>query len=1280
MTFGTNPIRKRWVGLRMQNENARKILIILVFIFAIFVMINVNAHKPAVAELKVLKVFVLPELAREAFSSWPNFRMFMKAKLAFDPIFKYLIFGVLATIGLLIFTVIRKRRNRLKPYEFEHIFERVNYILDETADSGKRDENGKVIFEDVKIMPELDFSTMNEDHTFIINNIHPKLKSNVKEFLPGLLKLLKEEEHIPVEQGVLENTGFPGQMRVVLLTPERVKQHKLESVFNKSGLYFKETVGDKTSILYPKITELENGNLIVDVSGVNITKSQIERAIPDLSKDFDRNYLFITNKSGSIFEIHCAKPMSLSIPKGQPIVKNFKKWMDGPVKKLKDKWEKEKKFYWYLGELRDASYNLEDNDIIVSADDLPHMMIIGSTGSGKTESLKTMCVTLKAAYGDDVEFYFANGGQSSDLDALCGAYSPLGKDAAKLGIGDQDEAMSRLLNILTRTYSMMNDRVKTFEAAAAEHGVECKSISDYRNSTGNRMTEVVIAIDEFAGYSNLFDYETNFGIQGTIAYYFQFGFAQYRKYGIHFLLATQEMRAKSIPRRLMNNITGGLIMRIVDTEVSYMQDNFDFSFEGHDPTRFARGDGLAYGPSLQCRLTQKYKMPISMPWIGKDASELVKLIGGEIDSNDKEEYDTEILQLTEKELTIGGLDAKKKKLQLAIEKCFLKREGWEITEKESTSHKIIHLHAVYDGDSNPGDVIVRGTSLRVGFATSEEIIMENFRDRLDMEGSPDADLTVFFIISKNTPKQASDILEKLLIDSSTIVQFQTDYYNRLAEAHAFLRVDNMKPIFKAILNRSSVKNKLKAEREINNLYSSKIGPDVVTIKLLDKIRKGGNSSEKGAKFEDLFMAMEKADNHNSMFGRELIYRKIITVPTANAQADLGVDIVRWINFEERRCWVFQLKNQISKPLDPTVVDKMVKSKQIYMGQGIDIEKFFLITTGDITAQARSEAEELGFIVINGEQLESMIYKMDSVNKIKVEDFDKSISSKRQKKSSSLIRGLEVGSEETMTKSEFKQLKTKPDVESLPKMIKKIPDLDAAIDSDKDEQYEDKGDLNDDSDELVNIETGELLSREEAGNSEGSNIMEIASAVKSAKEKERIDDEDFERRERELNLIKKLNVSYHSKEDFLRQFEEVVSSKALTTHQKRLVFNDLTMEYLKLKGFKVSKTSDLENAPKGVDLICPLIYTIDKNRVGVVVVRNNATRGFATDKIPPIVEALRQLEGSGFVIARKEIYLSGVCFISARTELERSGFDVYAGDVYRAEVALTYNNLSKVKQH
>jgi hypothetical protein len=146
---------------------------------------------------------------------------------------------------------------------------------------------------------------------------------------------------------------------------------------------------------------------------------------------------------------------------------------------------------------------------------------------------------------------------------------------------------------------------------------------------------------------------------------------------------------------------------------------------------------------------------------------------------------------------------------------------------------------------------------------------------------------------------------------------------------------------------------------------------------LTRIKEIDEPYKKGMEFENFYIALERDLGHDTIKGRELAYLKMIDLEFSNPQADGGLDVFRFSNREKKSGIGMQLKNMTSKAVGVEIVDKMVKTKALFETQGIVFDAFGLVTTGDITTQARSEGEALGFFMIDGERLDNIILRQDN---------------------------------------------------------------------------------------------------------------------------------------------------------------------------------------------------------------------------------------------------------------------------------------------------------------
>ena len=883
-------------------------------------------------------------------------------------------FGLLLLAPLIAYLTKRKIK---KNNEMEAIFRELRMVHDEEIHDRKKPHGIPKV---VAHIPKIDTSALEEKSYLLLKNVHPKCEKSVFDYSNGLLEILKEKGMIPTADGICDATGRPGEFKLTLMTEMYRKQKRLEDVLEKARLYFEETVGKSKIKKFPKVQLLENDNLLIDTIGVNLGASDIKEAIETLSNEFKNFYpdrkiefIYVTEPKTSVFEVHASKPAQMVLPKGQSIMDNMEVWeKEGPIDRMRKLFKKENQFYWFFGQLREQTFKINDNMIIVSGDTLVHPYLIGTTGSGKTEALKTLLMTAKHAYGDDIEIYCANGTPSADLDPIAQYYSPMGREAAKPEGATEQEKLIRLLNILNYCFDEATRRGNLFKDTFNETGKECLKISAYRGITDKKLPEIIVAIDEFAGYSIL-NYDHNYNKIGTPAYILQVGFSQWRKYGIHFVIATQEVKAASIPRRLFTNMLGGVVFQIQGSDKTYMETSLQYDFEGQMPKNFGKGEGLFSGGNLRCALTGATRIPVASPYIGTNIMDYIKHVGLTKKPEDKTEYDTDLLNLSDKDLDFSIISAKN--LQTSIEKCFLERENWSVYKKENPRNRIFNVYAEYVG-SEPIGSVFKGTKLGIAFVTYTDVMSPNWKERVNRENPDSVNITVYLVTADVKHNKMDEMREALLDSGSAMVLFKSDYVMSLREAYEFYIKKLSDPVFNLLLGSLDIQNKIKIEKDIGELYKGLPASRKLHLDELTRIKEIEDSQKKGAEFESFYIALERDLGYDTIHGKELALSGFVNMKFANSNADGGLDIFRFTNRDEKRGIGIQLKNMTSRQVDVKIIDKLVKTKLLFESEGIIFDSFGLITTGDITSQAKMEAEKLGFFMINGERLDNIILRQD----------------------------------------------------------------------------------------------------------------------------------------------------------------------------------------------------------------------------------------------------------------------------------------------------------------
>lgn len=195
------------------------------------------------------------------------------------------------------------------------------------------------------------------------------------------------------------------------------------------------------------------------------------------------------------------------------------------------------------------------NDVIKDLSEMPHMLIGGSTGSGKTVFLHAMICSLLLSHPN-----------SEDLKLVI----------SSAGIEDfvYFDGIPHLLNgkIITSANetvevikTIVNEQFEKRAAILAE--ARCKNIIEYNQTHENKLPSIVVIIDEFADISdqlqNKKEKEAFFNVVRRIV---QIG----RKRGIHMVLCTQRPSANLVPGDIKAQLNARLALRVNDSTSSRM--------------------------------------------------------------------------------------------------------------------------------------------------------------------------------------------------------------------------------------------------------------------------------------------------------------------------------------------------------------------------------------------------------------------------------------------------------------------------------------------------------------------------------------------------------------------------------------------------------------------------------------------------------------------------------------------------------------------------------------
>ena len=185
-----------------------------------------------------------------------------------------------------------------------------------------------------------------------------------------------------------------------------------------------------------------------------------------------------------------------------------------------------------------------NNEISINLVDAPHLLIAGSTGSGKSCILNNIIVSLLNKYNED---YF----QLILVDIKQVEFSQYW-NKKQLAIPTITE-VNKAVDILNKMIVIMKNRYKVL----SDNGY--KNIQEYNEKEVEKMTYYVIVIDELA---DLFMQDKD--IEDLICRLLQLG----RAAGIHLILSTQRPDSQTISGKLKVNIPMRLALTVTNAHDS----------------------------------------------------------------------------------------------------------------------------------------------------------------------------------------------------------------------------------------------------------------------------------------------------------------------------------------------------------------------------------------------------------------------------------------------------------------------------------------------------------------------------------------------------------------------------------------------------------------------------------------------------------------------------------------------------------------------------------------
>jgi HJR/Mrr/RecB family endonuclease len=637
---------------------------------------------------------------------------------------------------------------------------------------------------------------------------------------------------------------------------------------------------------------------------------------------------------------------------------------------------------WPFGLIRDSAFQYKDKEIYVLMEDAPHLIIVGSVGSGKSETGKAICAQLKYAYGDEVEFYFVSA--KDDLGTIARYLSPL-----PLAIGGKgDDPLVEVANVFSRVMNIYRERNDLFKKTAELRGAECNSIAQYRALTGEKLADVILVIDEFPRLNQFLDYETNSLIVGTLANMLYTFLAVARFTGVHVVLMAQEARQNtgSMPAHIKSNIPTRLIHRVEAKDLAYL-DAPEISVTEYKNN----GDFFAIGvPGLVCSLTGRSHAPLVHPYLGPGAGEMYKTISTLPDDYIKPALDQDFIYSTGEERDLQKMELQQ--LYKRVKKVFFTEAGFtdEKLLVESYSYLNSKLLSVEFKHKNHPDY-----TFGVGFLDPEDV-NDTLADSI-------SSITNCQFIILFTLKELSGPAKKTLMEVSksvggNVLIFDQSVYKKPLQMEMLRSIEG-KALDKWLLNQIEdrlrlIKESLAQLEELDGQVNEEVSaplsatggksPSITDLNKIVAVNPGKSDAKKrkkGRDFEILIRDTLNAQGYNVELIENLKAQGQLPILNKSYQ-DQGADLIGTTPLGagiliQAKCW----KNM---PINNEVVLKFAGSIVFY-GKVRSISEQWIIGTSHFTQDAKEAARNCNIKLLGKQEMKTLIKRANDMSKLAISE-------------------------------------------------------------------------------------------------------------------------------------------------------------------------------------------------------------------------------------------------------------------------------------------------------
>lgn len=197
----------------------------------------------------------------------------------------------------------------------------------------------------------------------------------------------------------------------------------------------------------------------------------------------------------------------------------------------------------------------DGKDVFKNLADCPHLLVGGSTGSGKTVFLFTLLSSLLLSHpmAKDMQLLLSSSGLEDFIH-----FEGLPHLVGGKVFSDANETMQTIQNVV---FSEFNRRKKMLTDARVEN------ITRYNQTHEEKLAPLVVVVDEFADLTDqLSNKREKEAFYTPIRQIAQIG----RKRGIHLVLCTQRPSADLLPTNIKSQVSGRVALRVNDTIASNM--------------------------------------------------------------------------------------------------------------------------------------------------------------------------------------------------------------------------------------------------------------------------------------------------------------------------------------------------------------------------------------------------------------------------------------------------------------------------------------------------------------------------------------------------------------------------------------------------------------------------------------------------------------------------------------------------------------------------------------